>query len=294
MGKNKNVSSSDLLNGCHESWWDIYYILKELYMTTFKWVNMPIEVNTRYLELRLFETDNVVFFQDKDLAYGERQGYVTLHGALIGNLDVYFEPLNVNVIGGNSYNNNFTNHRDCVVIYNNNIRIPPNIRIKSYAKRIFNLEKTIDVNVQAQKTPYAVAVKDTNVEFSMKNLMSQIDEFKPFVFVDPNIDIENAIKVIPMVAPLVADKLNEIKRKLWNEALSYIGIENNSSEKNERLTPDEILVSNGLAIANKNSRLLARQRAVREINSMFNLDISIEVNNIGLLENENMLVEGVE
>lgn len=284
MGKNK--SSKNLLSCGFQSWEDIYIILKELYMTTFKWVNMPLEINTRYLELKLFETDNVVFFKDEDLVTEFSEGFVTLHGTIAGELDVYFEPTHVNVIGGNGYSNSFTNHKDCVVIWNNNTRIPPMTRIEQYARRIYNLERTIDVNVQAQKTPIGVRTKNKNLELSVKHLMSQIDSFEPFVFTDENLDIDDSIKVIDTKAPFVADKLDEIKRRLWNEALSYIGIENNSSEKNERLTPNEILVSNGLAIANKNSRLLARQKAIKEINVMFGLDIGIEVNNIGLLENE--------
>lgn len=286
MSKNK---SSCLLDGRCSSWQDIFIILKELYMTTFKWINMPMEVNTRYLELKLFENDNVTFFKDEDLATEFADGFVALHGAIGGNFDVYFEPTRITAIGGGGYNkSDLFNHKNAVIIYDNSMRVPPILRIEQYAKRIYNLERTIDVNVQAQKTPYLLLAKDEKVLLTIKHIQAQIDEFEPFIIADKNLEIENTVKVLRTEAPFVSDKLDEIKRRLWNEALSYIGIENNSSEKNERLTPNEILVSNGLAIANKNSRLLARQRAIYEINIMFNLDIDIEVNNIGLLENESL------
>jgi len=283
MGKK---SSKSLLEGCHDSWWEIYLILQELYMSTFKWIDMPPEINTRYLELKLFETGQVVFFNDPDLATEFFDGYVTLHATIAGTFDVYFEATRVNVIGGNGYFNERTNHKDCVVIYNNNVRSIPSARMEQYAKRIYNLERTIDVNVQAQKTPVAVRVKNNKLLTTMKTIMEQVVTYEPFIFVDEDVNIEEAVKSIDTKAPFVAMDLEEIKRKLWNEALSFIGIENNFGEKKERLTADEVLVSNGLAIANKNSRLLARNRAVEEINRMFNVNISVEVNNIGMIENE--------
>jgi hypothetical protein len=95
---------------------------------------------------------------------------------------------------------------------------------------------------------------------------------------------DDAIQVLETNAPYVAGDLQELKKDLWNEALSFIGIENNSSEKNERLTQGEVLVSNGLAKSNRNSRYRARNKAIEEINVLFSLDINIEYTNPSVLE----------
>jgi hypothetical protein len=254
-------------------------------MTTFKWENMPSSIDTDYLEKTLLENGNVIFFNDEDI------GLLALRGNLIG-LNVYDKPIELTAIANNGYSKKVVNNVNGVVMYNNTTKTSPKSRLIQYAKRIYNLEKTIDVNVQVQKTPFAVVVKDEKTRMSVNNFMQQIDQYKPFVIVDKNFDVENALKIIPLDAPFVSDKLEELKRKLWNEALSFIGIENNFSEKNERLTSDEVLVSNGLAIANKNARKLARERALAQINEMFKTDIKLTVNNIMITETPNLFDEG--
>ena len=60
--------------------------MKELFITSFKWINLPEEVNERFLELALFESGKVAFFEDEEI------GFLTLKATLAGNLDVYYEP----------------------------------------------------------------------------------------------------------------------------------------------------------------------------------------------------------
>ena len=265
----------------------IYNILKELFITSFKWENLPSEVNQRYLELALFEYGKVAFFEDENI------GFLTLKATLAGNLDVYYEPTKIRVIGGNGYQKQLTNKRDTVLIYNNYVRDTPTSRIMDYAERIFNLERTIDINIHAQRTPLIIKCSKKQ-EFTLKNIYKNYDGYKPVLFVDEEMDLSK-FNVLNTNAPFVADKLEEQKRKLWNEALSFIGIENNFSEKNERLTKNEVLVSNGLAIANRNSKLQARQKACEDINKMFGLNVEVGINNLSYLEVEgNFEGEGVD
>lgn len=277
MGKKNNV-----LDMCFNSWLDVFFILKELYISSFKWTNLPPEINSRYMERILFELDSIVFFHDSSLVDldSNRLGFVTLHGVLQGNLDIYSEPVKMHMVAPNGYQIDRVNHKNCVIIYNTLIRVSPIARLEWYAKRIFNADKTIDVNINVQKTPYLIACNDKNVELSLLNVMNEINNFKTSIYTDKSLDVENAIKVFKLEAPFVADKIEESKRKMWNEALSFIGIDNNFSEKRERLTADEVIVSNGLANAHKYSRMLVRQQAVDEINRMFGLEIGVEFNNI--------------
>ena len=257
----------------------IFNILKELFITSFKWVNLPVEVNERYLELALFESGKVAFFEDDEV------GFLTLKATLAGNLDVYYEPTKIRVMGGNGYQKELYNKKDTILIYNNFVRDTPTKRISDFAKRIYNLEKTIDINIHAQRTPIIIKCSKKQ-EFTLKNLYYKYDGFKPVLFVDDEMDLSK-FAVMNTTAPFVADKLEEQKRKVWNEALSFIGIENNFSEKTERLTKNEVMVSNGLAIASRNSKLQARQKAVEKINEMFDLEIEVEINNLSFLEFEN-------
>lgn len=282
------MSKKQDANSPKSTWIDIYNNLKELCITSFKWENLPNEINRRYLELTLFERGNIAFFRDDVM-----EKFLTLKTTSMGNLDVYGEPTKIQAFGHNGYLKVLKNYDECIVIYNNNVRDTPHLRLIDYAKRIYSIERTIDINLHAQRTP--VLIKCTKKqEFTLNNLYRQYDEFKPVIITDVDIGANGSgICVLKTDAPYVADKMEEEKRKLWCEVLSYIGIENNFSEKNERLTRGEVLVSNGLAIANRKSKLESRQDAVEKINKMYSLNIKVSNNHLSVLdfEGDNLTLE---
>lgn len=271
MGRNKKKDC--------DGWVQIYNQLKELFMSSFKWENLPSTVNQRFLELMLFDEGKCVFFKDEEI------GHLALRGILNGQIDLYGEYTKIRAFASNGYQNDkLVNHKNSVMIFNNYVRDSPHIRIKQFAERIWKIEKTIDLNIHQQKTN-KIMKTSKKTELTVKNMLMQIDEFNPAVFVDKDLDVGGTI-VYDLSTPYITDKLEEQKRKLWNEALSFIGIENNFSEKNERLTAGEVLVSNGLAIANRNAKLQARQKAVEEINGIFNLNIEVKNNHLSVLDFE--------
>jgi hypothetical protein len=271
-----------LKNKCDDKplggWVTIYNVLKELFITSFSWNNLPNTVNPRYLELMLFDYGCLAFFHDDIL------GDLVLPAMPYGYLNVYGEPIQVEVHGANGYRKILKNSVDCVLIYNNYIRDTPHARVMDYSKRIYKIERTIDVNVHNQRTARIIQTSKKQ-ELTIKNLLKEVDEYKPEVVVDDEMDI-GKLKSVDITTPYVSDKLHELKKQMWNEVLSYIGIENNSSEKNERLAAMEVMVSNGLAIANRNAKLQARQNAAKLINTIFNQSIAVDVNNMAILEVE--------
>lgn len=257
----------------------IYDELRELYLSSFRWAGLPDEINERFFEMELFQSGRVAFMRD-EVTGGHAVTRVTDNGPL----NLYGEATKLRCIGGGAGQYQKVRFLDdpdptqaAVVVYNNFTRTPPHQRLMAYALRIHHIENTIDINVNAQKTPY-VLVGNRKLQATLKRIYTQLAAFEPAIFADDSIDLSN-IKVFQTVAPYVVDKLEDQKRKLWNEALSYIGIDNNSSEKNERLLHDEILVSNGLAIANRNARLQCRESAAEKINRIFGLAVSVEFNN---------------
>ena len=268
--KNKNVPKSN--------WWTIYLELKEIYMTAFTWEGLPPSINVRYLEMALMTTGRVCYFIDD--AIGLPLMLKAMNG---GRLDVYGEPTKVNVYGVNGYHN-FINvdspmmKGDGVLIYDNYIRKTPLVRLQDYAKRIYEMERTIDINVRHQKTP-RIPVTDKDSLLSFETFFRKVDEGDDTIVVDSGMfDGKSSISLILSPAPYVADRIQELKKNLWNEVLSYIGILNNNSEKGERLVADEIKASNGLALSKRNSRLQTREIAIKQINEKFGTDIKIEVN----------------
>ena len=80
-----------------------------------------------------------------------------------------------------------------------------------------------EVLIKAQKTPVLI-LTDEKQRLTMENLYSQYDGNRPIIFGDKNNLDFDKIKSINTEAPFVADKIMEYKKEIWNEALTFLGI----------------------------------------------------------------------
>ena len=243
-----------------------YNRLTELSISMFEWVNLPDSVDPRFLELTLFADGQAVFFKDEVL------GYLALQNASGGDFDVYRIPKNRRAYASNGYNQPLTNENS-VIIYNNYLHSNSRLDVEMFARRLWNLDRAIDVNANAQKTPILIQCDETQ-RLTMMNLYKKYEGNEPVIFGDKNLN-PNSVKVLQTNAPYVADKLYQLKTQIWNEALTYLGISNVNTTKKERMVTDEVIRNQGGTIASRHSRLQARREAVEQINKMFGLDIEV-------------------
>lgn len=268
MGKKKNREfwESALLNNA--TYRQYYNRLTELSITMFEWQNLPSTVDERYLELILFLNGQAVFFKDDEL--GENGSFLALQNASGGKLNVYNVPEMRRAYANNGYNKQLDSS-DSVIIYNNYIRTNSQLDVEMFAKRLYNIDRTIDINVNAQKTPIMVLC-DENERLTLENLFMQYQGNMPIIKGNNKLN-PNAFSVLKTDAPFVSEKLSVLKKEIWNEALTYLGITNVNNVKRERMITDEVLRNQGGTVASRYSRLLARQQACEQINKMFNLNI---------------------
>ena len=241
--------------------------LTELAISMFEWKNLPESVDARFLELTLFKDGQAVFFQDEVL------GYLGLQVLINGRLDVYRIPKERRALAVNGYQKQL-NEEDSVIIYNNYLHTNTLHDVKIFAERLWNLDRIIDVNCNAQKTPILIQAPETQ-RLTVMNMYKEYDGNAPVIYGDTNLDI-NAIKVLKTDAPYVADKVYQLKTQIWNEALTYLGITNLNMQKKERLITDEAIRAMGGVIAIRYSRLESRREAAEKINKIFGLDIEVE------------------
>lgn len=241
--------------------------LTELSISMFEWKNLPDTIDERFLELTLFSDGQAVFFKDDEL------GFLCLQVTMNGGFNVYRIPTGRRAYAVNGYQRNLT-IEDSVIIYNNFVRTNSVNMVKIYARRLYDLDRIIDVNARAQKTP--VLVQGTEQQrLTLLNLYKEFDGNAPVIFGDKNLDL-NALKSISTEAPYVADKIYTLKTQIWNEALTYLGISNINIQKKERLVSDEVIRNQGGTIASRYSRLMARRQACEQINKMFGLNIEVD------------------
>lgn len=249
-------------------------LFTEIAVSSFKWNNVPNTIDTRFIEIGLYENKSMIYFTD------EVMGDLCLKCILGGQLDVYNIPLDRRAYASNGYQKNL-DRTNSVIIWDNMLHYGTSNKMEIYAKRLSNLDTIIDINCNAQKTP--ILLKGTQQQrLSLLNAYEKYDGNQPVMFGTENFleGNENAFTVFKTDCPYVADKLYELKVNLWNEALTYLGVASSVIQKKERMIKDEVNRLQGGVMANRYSRLNARQQACEEINRMFGTNMSVEFRDI--------------
>lgn len=247
--------------------------LMELAMTMLGWDFSKIDkdkrqfLNQRQIELNEYFKGATVFFKDEEL-----DAYLCLPVILAGPFDLDDIPTRRTAYAKNGYRKQLTPDNS-VVIFNNYLRKPSCNYVTHYAHRLADLENSIDVNCKAQKTPVLITCEE-NERLSLENVYNKYEGNYPVIYGESGINVKG-VRAISTGAPFVATQMFEIKTKIWNEALTHLGISNVSYQKKERLVSDEVIRNMGGTMASRYSRLETRREAVRKIKDMFGIDIDV-------------------
>jgi len=243
-----------------------YDRIVNLALARFEYKNLPDTVNQRFMELALIGDGMAVYFNDPVI------GDLCLRTMVNGNLGLYDIPTKRIAYSNNGYRR-YLDMSDSVLIYNDYLHKPLMYGIATYAHKLSEIDLTMGINTNAQKTPILITANERE-RFSMQNLYMQYSGNQPFIFGTKNFSPDQ-FKVFKTDAPFIASELFQLKTDLWNEMLTWLGISNVSINKKERLITDEVQRSQGGTIASRFSPLEARKDAVDEINRMFSTSIEV-------------------
>lgn len=251
--------------------------LMNLAISVFKWDNLPEGVDERMLEFWLLRDGFVGFFYDEALKSDERrrapEGYAVLPMMIQGQWDIYEYPRDRRAYAVNGFNYECTEDNS-VIIYQNYLRVPMWLTLWQYAYRLAETQRTIDINCKQQRTARIIRCSDEQ-RLTYLNAAKEVDEGRPWVHGDKNLDLD-AFQVFDITTPYVGNELQTYKHQIWNEALTYLGIENVNTDKKERLISDEVVNNMGDVEAERFTRLNARKQACDEINKLFGLDVKVD------------------
>nr|DAL20899.1 MAG TPA_asm: upper collar protein [Caudoviricetes sp.] len=259
--------------------YNFYYDrLLEMSLARYEWLNLPDSVDARFLELTLFKNGRALFFEDDVL------GMLALPVIINGPFNVYKIPIRRRAFtpGVSSVNETDKStaatyqaertNKDSVICYNNMLHSPSLNMCRMFARRLADIDRTIDVNISAQKTPVLIE-SDANTLLSLKNAYKQYEGNFPVIFGKKG--IADNVKVLMTGAPLVAPALQQLKQTIWNDAMEALGIANHGADKKERVNILEIQANQGGTIASRYSGLIAREQACDAVNRMFGTSISV-------------------
>lgn len=254
------------------AWTTIDYLnrLKEYALNMFEWINLPKTVDARFIELVLFEEGKINFFEDKLI------GFLALRVNESGKQNVYNE-FNKKYIYANNGFLRVRNLRNSVTIYNNYLRTPTYTTVNLYAIRLARVTRAIDLNIEAQKTPILITCPE-NQKLSLKNVYEQYKGNAPVIYTDSEFNLDS-VKVLKTDAPFVVDKLTLYKHDIWNEVMTFLGVNNSNQDKKERLVANEVDANDEQIEQARFNMLDARKDACKKINDMFGLNIDVKFRN---------------
>ena len=171
---------------------DYFYRLMLISRALFKWDNLPNGIDENWIERYLFSEGKCLFYKDPTI------GFMVAKMGECGNLNYYDEPTKVRPYATNYLyeGEQLENNVNCVIIKNNDIMIPTSPTIQLYAYKLTNIDRTIDVNIIAQKTPIIVKCSDKQ-RLSLKNAINQRNDNEPVIYADKNLDM-SSIEVLDL------------------------------------------------------------------------------------------------
>ncbi len=285
MGKRKtyrnNYEFIDTAYVNSETYLDYIHRFKQIALSQFEWINLPESMNPDYLELCLY------YFGQASLLKTESYGFINTKCCSNGKINIYGLPSSLNCFSYDFSETrklytglipSETEYDSCILVKNNWEKLPTAGTMELFALRLYEAERTSDTNIKAQKTP-VILVGDETAKLTMKNLYLKYDGNEPVIYADKKQLGQNAIMAVKTEAPFIADKIQSYKEKIWNEALTYLGIDNISSEKKERLVSAEVSSNNEVVNLNLQARLYVRKEACKQFNEYFGLtgDKAIDV-----------------
>ena len=253
---------------------DYFYRLMLLSRSLFQWEGLPNGIDEKWIERYLFTEGACLFYKDPTL------GYMVAKLGENGTYNAYDEPTKVFPYATNYIyeGEQLINGSNCVIIRNNDDMIPTAPTIQLYSYELTNIKRTIDTNVNAQKTPIVVKCTDKQ-RLSFKNAINQRNDNEPVIYADKSLNTDE-IQVLDIKAPIVFDKLQIQKHAVWNEVMTFLGVNNANMDKRERLVDDEVQANNEQVQASEDVFLKARKDACKLINEMFGTNISVKRRNL--------------
>lgn len=238
----------------------------------FKWQSKDVQPKDRlseFIEMLLYLKGQCALFKDTD-------GWKVRCCVPSGGLDEYGQPESFNLTDYNGTHMVTVKNDDerFIWIKNNAACIPTIFWIVKYCNRVAKIERTMDLNIDAQKTPFMIETSP-EIHLSIQNIFKEIRQMDEVVYVDQKTGIKDNVQVLKLDAPYLVDKLYTQKQNEFNDLLNFLGI-NTVKEKTAHILYKEATATDELTDSYLDMFSAPRIKAL-EIAKERGLEISLSI-----------------
>jgi hypothetical protein len=273
--------------------------ITELAVNRFKWTGLPDSIDPRFLELCLFFNALAVVYWDKDY-----DKLLAVRGSGTGFVNMLDNPVSFTVIGPGSlikpttdiapaqfqnkvigaYNpaahselEDSEKQLKAIPIWANYLRAPEIDIVKIYATRLATIDRTLEINSKNARRNKIIKGA-SNLQLSMVNFARSMDQGDELIQVTGPLQDMEFVEAIDLgVDGESFDKLSLLRTRIWNEAMTLLGIDAANQDKKERLVVAEVGANDGQTDSMRFVSLNARLQACYMINEVFGDKLDEEV-----------------
>lgn len=248
-----------------------FYKLMLIARSLFQWEQLPNNMDERWIERYLFNSGKCIFYKDPNM------GFMVAGFGQEGSVNCYGDPTSVYPVAENYVysGEQLINGENCYVIRNNDLMLPTFPTIRHYSYKLTNIDRAIDVNIEAVKTPIIVRCSDKQ-RLSLKNAINQRRDNEPVIWASDNASIGDMVSTLETNAPVVFPELQTQKHMILNEVFTDLGINNANMDKKERMVANEVSANDEQVKASEDVMLKVREEACKQINRIFGTEISVK------------------
>lgn len=246
----------------------------------FIWSNLPPSIPQTDLE-RILQTNGTAFFTFVDGAF------YALQGTRGGVSDAYGNPTMYTV--ANDFlqiSENYQIDVDGVLIKNDLYGNGLINTIGKYAALLVDANLSLNTAAVLSRMTLLLSVSDEKTRQSAEIYVNKILDGE-FSIISENAFLKGVqFQSLTNGNHLLINQLIELTQYYKSNMLSEIGLNSNFNMKRERLTESEILLNNDDLLPFVENMLTERQRAAKDINEMFSLNISVDLASVWKTQKE--------
>jgi hypothetical protein len=275
------------VNGDAQVLFEHYYSrLAGVAATRYKWEGLPDNIDPMRLEFALVLQGGLAAFTHvrprKALGDGEveaKAGRFTVTKATYGGgnpaLDDLFNPSGYTTYGPNGVGGiTFSTSKPLsewrgVPIWGDALRMDYDGQaINLWANRLARASLVVDTNMMATTRGVVVATTQDKLLTTQTVIETTMSGIPAFV-ADGSFDMDSVKALDLGVHPDNVERSHVVAMRLWNEALTALGVQAGAQEKEERLTDDEVQAIRGAVEAVRRRTLNPRRLAAQQINRRY-------------------------